>query len=83
MAGYDRNTPRRLEKLKATFDQLIADNAIMAEKLRKRDEPLVQKVRRLEQYVETAQAREDARERILKKLEEDLKEARARIPPTS
>ena len=64
------NTHTRLDKLRATFDQMYQDNLRMAEKLRKRDAPLIAKVRRLEAEVNTLINRIQAQERILKKLQD-------------
>jgi regulator of replication initiation timing len=47
-------TYKRLEKLKTTFDHLVINN-----------QELQKELKSLRQYVETAQAREEARERVL------------------
>lgn len=76
-------TYRRLEKLKSTFDQLVIDNKALHEKVYKRDEPLHKELERLRNYVETVQAREEARERVLKSLSEKIRdqENRESLPP--
>ena len=81
-------TYRRLEKLKSTFDQLVIDNKSLREKLHKRDEPyraerevLQTEVGALKRIIETTDARDQARERVLKTLSEKIKEDREGVPP--
>jgi cell division GTPase FtsZ len=65
-------TYKRLEKLKATFDNLVISNQKMAKKIREQ-----------EQYIESTHEREVARERVLKALSEKIKEDGEGIPPPS
>lgn len=63
-------TYKRLEKLKTTFDHLVINNQKLQEELKS-----------LRQYVATSQAREEARERVLIKISEKIKEDGEGIPP--
>lgn len=65
-------TYRRLEKLKDTFDNLVITN----------QKQLVN-IRELQNFKSTVGAREEARERVLRSLEEKLKkyEDRESLPP--
>lgn len=74
MSDY-RNTFRRLEKIKATMDALLAENKALRAKLKKRDEPLIAKVRRLEEYRSTTEQRWQAELRVAKSfLRKELEE---------
>jgi cell division protein FtsB len=71
----------RLDKIKAAVIQMSEDNKNLREKLRKRDEPLVEKVKKLEDFVRTQipneRARHEAEIRVLKKIiEKDEKQIR-------
>lgn len=67
-------TFRRLEKLKATFEQLRIDNEFLIKNRRKVADPLLQRIKELEDQlkniIETTREREAARERILVALSE-------------
>ena len=67
-----KNTFRRLEKIRATIDQLLVENQNLRGKLKKRDEPLVAKVRRLENEVQNLRSLHGAQERVLKSLQDKL-----------
>lgn len=62
------NTFRRLDKIKATIEQLHEENLALRERLRKRDETLVTKVRRQAEDISSLLQQAAARERVLKKL---------------
>jgi hypothetical protein len=66
MSDY-KNTWRRFEKIKATMEQLLEENHNLRARLKKRDEPLVAKVRRLESLRDTTQSRWDAELRVARK----------------
>lgn len=63
MSDY-KNTWRRFEKIKATMEQLLEENRNLRGRLKKRDEPLVAKVRKLENFRDTTQSRWDAEIRV-------------------
>lgn len=61
----------RLEKIKTVLLELRKTNQNLRERLRRRDEPLVTKVRKLERALAAAESRERARENILRSLSPD------------
>lgn len=65
-------TFRRLDKIKATIEELLVENQNLRSRLRKRDELLVAKVRRLEALVTGLNILGAARERVIKQLDEQL-----------
>ena len=67
MSDY-KNTWRRFEKIKATMEQLLVENISLREKLRKRDEPLVAKVNRLQASLSAKDQQIAAQERVLKSI---------------
>lgn len=66
------NTFRRLDKIKATMEQLHAENLALRERLRKRDETLVAKIRRQSADISSLIQQAAARERVLKSMQDEL-----------
>lgn len=66
------NLLTRIEKIKAAVLQMDINNKAMAEKLRKRDEPLVQKVKRLEEQMRGFESLMLAKEHVLISLSKEL-----------
>lgn len=66
------NTFRRLEKIKATIEQLHAENLALRKRLKGREDQLVAKVRRLEESVRALNIQAAARERVLTSVQADL-----------
>lgn len=62
------NTFRRLDKIKATLVQLHTENLALRERLRKRDETLVAKVRRQAADINAMNQQLAAQERVLKSI---------------
>lgn len=66
------NLLTRIEKIKAAVIQMDINGKAMAEKLRKRDEPLVQKVKRLEEQMRGFESLMLAKEHVLVSLSKEL-----------
>lgn len=77
----------RLDKIRRTLEQYSKDNTNLRNRLTKRDEPLVQKVKKLEQQLEGMRSLHMGQENVLRSLQDQLdnkKEAdNAREPPTA
>jgi len=74
------NTFRRLDKIRATMEQLHAENLALRERLRKRDESLVAKIRRQSADISSMVQQAAARERVLKSIQDEL-DATKQISP--
>ena len=68
------NTFRRLDKIRATMEQLHAENLALRERLRKRDESLVAKIRRQSADISSMIQHAAAQERVLKSLQDQVDE---------
>jgi len=66
------NLLTRIDKIRAAVIQMDINGKAMAEKLRKRDEPLVQKVKRLEEQVRGYEALMLGKEHVLISLSKEL-----------
>lgn len=71
------NSFRRLEKIKATFEQLHVENLALRKRLKGREDQLVAKVRRLEEAVRSSNIQAAARERVLVSVQKELDSLKA------